>query len=1202
MFSFRTIPALFGILLLSALFLLGQEGWGPIIPKIDDIDPDNASIGTKIRITGNFFGNIQGESTITFNGELAEVASFWTNSVIRVEVPSGAVSGPVVVTVDGQQSNQFSFVINDPIYVTQEYGNYMDSLIDSARSFYWYLSDQDDPEAAQKTVEWLMEKDGVQEAILFSNKILVSFENGIETGFTIVFYENQVNEYVSEDVSAFVDYLNKRKSKISDNSSRRAIILNAIYDESKADMLTHMTDLENALRSVGYEVDPPYFGSDVTMKQLLQIRKYDFVYIISHGSTDPSGRTWISTGERAKPTGSWDYDFSKEFVKKDDQTFYRNGKWKTRDMFWVSDVYLGIPTYRNSLIMVMACESFKNNTLSNALLESRAHAYAGWTNYTDGTIILTALPYFLDGLMENGISLKSVKSQRIDPYININHPVIKYCGDDNKVRHCYDKCYPVEWVPETCEYGEDGGCYGDDTDVDCFRTRLKFSEGSDTDNFKLVPIMPNEPPSIPVTSRPQGGENVDISEELLFAWELSEDPEEDRIKYCLIIETDAALGGDEVYNICDNPQLFVDYNHHILEETEQFLGINQHYWWAVWAIDEHNNWSRASDWSDFTTYQSCITDEDCNDHSFCNGLETCIENICQPVPPSLWPCQDDGLYCNGLTGCDENSDECFLNDVICDDGNTCTKDNCEEPGFCNRGCVASSPEDDCCSHKICIGSPVCEMVVLPTDGTLVNGQLTSESYNLYSFEVIPDGRCYTITVTPSTGNPDLYAARYLDHLDELSDLMDWETTCPTGSRDCGSSSNAGLMVDEFAFESPSGEPNYYSYAAIYGTWDSSYSIKITNGECPTYAWNKVYGGPDGEYAFSFNKTLDDGYIIVGDTSSYGAGSSDMWLFKIDRMGNEMWSKTIGGTEADRAQYIQITFDDGYIITGSTYSYGEGLADIWLVKTDELGNEEWSKTFGGSDDDFGYAVQNTSDGGYIIVGLTYSFGGGWSDVWIVKTDEFGNELWNKTFGLYEMDGANSVQQTLDGGYIIAGFTESFGSGWSDIWILKTDQFGNVLWNKTYGGIYHDRANSIQQTTDGGYIITGYTYSFGAGSSDILLIKIDEFGNEQWQKTFGGINQDFSQFVQQTLDGGYIVVGDTRSYGSGYKDVWLIKTDEFGNQQWERLYGGPEHDGASQIRQAIDGGYMVVGYSVSYGIGSADFWLIKTDEFGMAPATP
>jgi len=494
------------------------------------------------------------------------------------------------------------------------------------------------------------------------------------------------------------------------------------------------------------------------------------------------------------------------------------------------------------------------------------------------------------------------------------------------------------------------------------------------------------------------------------------------------------------------------------------------------------------------------------------------------------------------------------------------------------------------------------MVVLPTDGTLVNGQLTSESYNLYSFEVIPDGRCYTITVTPSTGNPDLYAARYLDHLDELSDLMDWETTCPTGSRDCGSSSNAGLMVDEFAFESPSGEPNYYSYAAIYGTWDSSYSIKITNGECPTYAWNKVYGGPDGEYAFSFNKTLDDGYIIVGDTSSYGAGSSDMWLFKIDRMGNEMWSKTIGGTEADRAQYIQITFDDGYIITGSTYSYGEGLADIWLVKTDELGNEEWSKTFGGSDDDFGYAVQNTSDGGYIIVGLTYSFGGGWSDVWIVKTDEFGNELWNKTFGLYEMDGANSVQQTLDGGYIIAGFTESFGSGWSDIWILKTDQFGNVLWNKTYGGIYHDRANSIQQTTDGGYIITGYTYSFGAGSSDILLIKIDEFGNEQWQKTFGGINQDFSQFVQQTLDGGYIVVGDTRSYGSGYKDVWLIKTDEFGNQQWERLYGGPEHDGASQIRQAIDGGYMVVGYSVSYGIGSADFWLIKTDEFGMAPATP
>ncbi len=193
----------------------------------------------------------------------------------------------------------------------------------------------------------------------------------------------------------------------------------------------------------------------------------------------------------------------------------------------------------------------------------------------------------------------------------------------------------------------------------------------------------------------------------------------------------------------------------------------------------------------------------------------------------------------------------------------------------------------------------------------------------------------------------------------------------------------------------------------------------------------------------------------------------------------------------------------------------------------------------NNNDIGYSVQQTTDGGYIVTGYTVSFGNGENDVWLIKTDSQGTEEWNKTFGGSGNDKGNSVQQTTDGGYVITGYKGS--SNGPDIWLIKTDSEGSEEWNQTFGGSNSDRGYSVQQTTDGGYIITGYTGSFGNGSSDVWLIKADSLGNEEWDQTFGGSSSDQGYSVQQTTDGGYIITGYTRSYGNGSRDVWLIRID-------------------------------------------------------------
>jgi hypothetical protein len=370
---------------------------------------------------------------------------------------------------------------------------------------------------------------------------------------------------------------------------------------------------------------------------------------------------------------------------------------------------------------------------------------------------------------------------------------------------------------------------------------------------------------------------------------------------------------------------------------------------------------------------------------------------------------------------------------------------------------------------------------------------------------------------------------------------------------------------------------------------------------PMEEWNYTFGGIDYDCGSSVQQTADGGFIISGYSSSFGAGNYDIFLIKTDSNGTTEWDKTFGGSGGDICGSVMQTDDGGFILAGGTSSYGAGSRDVWLIKTNADGNKEWSKTFGGANFDSGESVQQTTDGGYIIIGRTESYGGGMSDVWLIKTDSAGNKEWDRTFGGGHYDYGWSGEQTTDGGYIITGLTESYGAH-GDYWIIKTDNDGYKIWDVTFGTIAYDSAHSIQQTIDGGYIIAGFSNSYGAGWYDIWLIKMDSNGTKEWDETYGGPGGDTCGSVMQTIDGGYIIAGGTYSYGNGGSDAWIIKADINGNEKWNKTFGGTNFDFAASGWQTADGGYIVTGRTGSYGSGDLDLWLIKIDTENNPPHEP
>ena len=402
-------------------------------------------------------------------------------------------------------------------------------------------------------------------------------------------------------------------------------------------------------------------------------------------------------------------------------------------------------------------------------------------------------------------------------------------------------------------------------------------------------------------------------------------------------------------------------------------------------------------------------------------------------------------------------------------------------------------------------------------------------------------------------------------------------------------------------------------------------------------WQRCLGGSSSDYVNSIQATPDGGYIMAGYTYSNDGdvsgnhGSYDVWVVKLDQSGNLQWQKCLGGSSYDYVNSIQATPDGGYIMAGQTdsndgdVSGNHGSYDVWAVKLDQSGNLQWQKCLGGSSYDYVNNIQATPDGGYIMAGQTDSYDGdvsGYhynSDVWVVKLDQSGNLEWQKCLGGNGTEYANSIQATPDGGYIMAGQTDSNGGdvsgnhGYNDVWVVKLDQSGNLQWQRCLGGSSDDYSNSIQETSDGGYIMAGFTISNDGdvsgnhGYYDVWVIKLDQSGNLQWQRCLGGTSADYVNInsIQATPDGGYIMAGQTNSNDGdvsgnhGYNDVWVVKISPI---EWQASYGGSGGDYIWDAAQAGDGGYVFVGETdsqagdVSGNHGRQDAWVAKVDSGG------
>lgn len=365
-------------------------------------------------------------------------------------------------------------------------------------------------------------------------------------------------------------------------------------------------------------------------------------------------------------------------------------------------------------------------------------------------------------------------------------------------------------------------------------------------------------------------------------------------------------------------------------------------------------------------------------------------------------------------------------------------------------------------------------------------------------------------------------------------------------------------------------------------------------------FRKVLGGSGYDYGMSAKQTIDKGYILCGSTSTVGSGATDVYAIKTDSLGALKYEKSYGGINIDRGNCVRQTTDGGYIIAGYTNSIGNGGYDVYLIKTDSLLNMQWSKTYGGTDWDFGNCVEQTSDGGYIVCGATYSFGKGDEDYYIIKTNSTGDTMWTKTYGGIKEDVANSIIQTTDGGYIVTGTTKSMGDSLGDFYTVKMNVSGDTVWTNTFGGTQLDYGNDILQTQTGDYLVGGETQSFGAGDSDGMLVRISATGVTGSMINIGNTAFDNITSIAEALNGRIAMTGRTVSYGDAYGNgdiYFFVLTSSLGFFN-STTFGTFYKDIGYSVEPTEDNAFVICGYTDGFNNRLDDIYLIKTDTAGLS----
>jgi|GEM_PF-250378 len=371
----------------------------------------------------------------------------------------------------------------------------------------------------------------------------------------------------------------------------------------------------------------------------------------------------------------------------------------------------------------------------------------------------------------------------------------------------------------------------------------------------------------------------------------------------------------------------------------------------------------------------------------------------------------------------------------------------------------------------------------------------------------------------------------------------------------------------------------------------------------TITFHRVYGGLLQDWGSDVMQTDDGGYAICGATWSFANWHlySDTYVIKTDSLGQLVWHRAYGGALRDSGAALCPTANSGYLIVGHTESFGQaypGYPDVYVVNIDSIGDTVWTRTYGGAGYDMAYGVEQTHDGGYVIAGCESPSESGLPNLLLLKIDSLGDVSWSATYGGDSHEQGFSIQQTSDLGYIVVGTSASYGAGDTDVYLLKTDSLGDTLWTRTYGGAYSDAGYSVEQTPDLGYIVAGYTTS-SPGYRCVYLVKTDSLGGRQWDRAYVGSWDNRAYSVHRTSDGGYILAGHTYVYGGPHcMEAYLIKTDSLGDTLWTRTFGGAHYDFGKSVEQTRDGGYVVVGRTSSFGAGQYDVYLVKTGPRGVS----